>query len=63
VLSDETAPERPLTARLVEYARSHTNLLLTPHIGGATIDSMHATEIFMAGKLAEYLSKAHLLKK
>jgi len=62
VLSDETAPERPLTARLVEYARSHTNLLLTPHIGGATIDSMHATEIFMAGKLAEYLSKAHLLK-
>ena len=55
VLSDETAPTRPLTARLVEYARSHSNLLLTPHIGGATIDSMHTTEIFMARKLERFL--------
>lgn len=55
VLSDETSPTRPLTACLVEYARSHSNLLLTPHIGGATIDSMHATEIFMAQKLERFL--------
>jgi len=54
VLSDEATPNRPVTECLVEYARSHSNLLLTPHIGGATIDSMHATEIFMAQKLAAY---------
>ena len=52
VLSDETRAERPTTSRLIEYGRAHQNLLLTPHIGGATIDSMHATEIFMANKLA-----------
>ena len=55
VLSDETAPTRRLTARLVEYARSHSNLLITPHIGGATLDSMHATEIFMARKLGRFV--------
>jgi D-3-phosphoglycerate dehydrogenase len=57
VLSDETSPTRPLTARLVEYARSHPNLLLTPHIGGATLDSMHSTEIFMAHKLERFVKE------
>jgi D-3-phosphoglycerate dehydrogenase len=57
VLSDETSLARPLTARLVEYARSHPNLLLTPHIGGATLDSMHATEIFMAHKLEKFVKE------
>jgi D-3-phosphoglycerate dehydrogenase len=55
VLSDETTSSRSLTAHLIEYARSHSNLLLTPHIGGATIDSMHATEIFMARKLEQFI--------
>jgi D-3-phosphoglycerate dehydrogenase len=40
---------------LIEYARAHSNLLLTPHIGGATHESMQATEIFMAKKLASFL--------
>ena len=40
---------------LIQYARSHTNLLLTPHIGGATFESMAATEVFMANKLGEFL--------
>ena len=53
VISDETQPNRPTTNSLIEYAHSHQNLLLSPHIAGATIDSMHATEIFMAKKLAQ----------
>jgi D-3-phosphoglycerate dehydrogenase len=40
---------------LIAYARKNDNLLLTPHIGGATTDSMEKTEIFMAEKLAKYL--------
>jgi D-3-phosphoglycerate dehydrogenase / 2-oxoglutarate reductase len=39
---------------LIDYARTHSNLLLTPHIGGVTYESMCATEIFMANKLKEY---------
>lgn len=41
---------------LLAYAKSHDNLIVTPHIGGATFDSMAATEVFMATKLANYLN-------
>lgn len=40
---------------LIDYARDHSNLLITPHIGGATYESMQATEIFIANKLREYI--------
>ncbi len=36
---------------LVVYARSHENLLITPHIGGATHESVAKTELFLADKL------------
>lgn len=42
---------------LVCYARTHENLVLTPHIGGATRESMAATEIFMAHKLRAFLNQ------
>jgi D-3-phosphoglycerate dehydrogenase len=42
---------------LVKYARHHDNLLLTPHIGGCTEESMAQTEIFMAQKLAAFLNR------
>lgn len=41
---------------VVEYARTHKNLLLTPHIGGATFDSMAKTERFIAGKIVHFLT-------
>lgn len=40
---------------LLAYARAHDNLLITPHIGGATDESMAKTEVFMASKLARFL--------
>jgi D-3-phosphoglycerate dehydrogenase len=40
---------------LVHYARTHSNLILTPHIGGATYESMAATEVFMANKLKKWI--------
>jgi D-3-phosphoglycerate dehydrogenase len=43
---------------LLAYAREHENLIITPHIGGATVESMEKAEVFMAGKLAQFLKKA-----
>lgn len=42
---------------LVEYAKTHQNLIIVPHIGGMTIDSRIATDLFMAGKLRKYFAK------
>lgn len=39
---------------LIEYAAEHENLIITPHIGGATWDSMRKTEVFMAHKLRRW---------
>jgi D-3-phosphoglycerate dehydrogenase / 2-oxoglutarate reductase len=36
---------------LVAYAREHNNLIITPHIGGCTVESMEKTETFLAGRL------------
>lgn len=45
VLEGEFAPDfRPSEHPLVEYARRHDNLLLTPHIGGSTLDAWSETE-------------------
>lgn len=43
---------------LIRYARTHPNLLITPHIGGATYDSMHKTECFLAQKIRTYVQSA-----
>jgi D-3-phosphoglycerate dehydrogenase len=38
------------------YAQTHANLLLTPHLGGATKDSMEATAIFLVEKIRRALA-------
>lgn len=44
---------------LAAFARAHPGrLLLTPHIGGATFESMAATEVFMAERLRSWLDRA-----
>lgn len=39
------------------YARANSNLLITPHIGGMTHESVEKTNIFMVEKLARHLRK------
>jgi len=36
---------------MAQYARKHQHLLITPHIGGCTFESMEKTEIFLARKV------------
>lgn len=50
---DSSASE--IAERLRAYARNNENLLITPHIGGATFDSMHKTEEAMADLLLQSL--------
>jgi D-3-phosphoglycerate dehydrogenase / 2-oxoglutarate reductase len=55
VIHDEYSPTSGLRDRLIGYAATHSNLLITPHLGGATHDSLEKVEIFMAEKLIRHL--------
>jgi D-3-phosphoglycerate dehydrogenase / 2-oxoglutarate reductase len=55
VIQAEANREIFVSSPLVEYAKNHSNLILTPHIGGATVESMHATELFLAKKLQAFI--------
>ncbi len=40
---------------LVRYARTSDRLLITPHVGGCTVESLAKTETFLAEKLVELI--------
>jgi D-3-phosphoglycerate dehydrogenase len=44
---------------LVCHARAHDNLIISPHIGGATNESIYDARLFMARKVADYLKSLH----
>ena len=59
VFEGEFAPEfseKFRTHPVLEYARTHDNLLLTPHIGGSTIDAWRRTESYAIDMALDYLS-------
>jgi len=43
------------SGQLLEHARTHENLIITPHLAGSTYESFEKTEIFMAQKLSSYI--------
>lgn len=58
VLCDEHLPlsQRPRSKALVDYARESGNLLITPHVGGATHESMRRTEEFIAKLAVKFMN-------
>jgi D-3-phosphoglycerate dehydrogenase len=60
VLSGETSgtPGWLKAHPLRKYAEVSENLILTPHVGGGTEDSMAETELFMARKLTDLLKRS-----
>tara|TARA_R110002073_G_scaffold157241_5_gene312555 strand:- start:2206 stop:3171 length:966 start_codon:yes stop_codon:yes gene_type:complete len=61
VLSDERTngmSHHPLVA----YARQNPQLLITPHIGGCTTESMIKTEMFLAEKLCAVLQESSVTR-
>ena len=55
VVAQERNSENRRLSPLLDYAGTRDNLLITPHIGGATYESMAKTEVFMAHKLTKFL--------
>jgi D-3-phosphoglycerate dehydrogenase / 2-oxoglutarate reductase len=57
VLAGETSLDGGWLARneLAAHARSHGNVILTPHIGGVTHESVAQTNLFIIRKLSNYL--------
>jgi D-3-phosphoglycerate dehydrogenase len=60
VIRQERDGGRRAESLLLAYASVHDNLLITPHIGGATHESMAKTEVFMAEKLTRFLTEHNL---
>jgi phosphoglycerate dehydrogenase-like enzyme len=58
VLDGEYDPDFAKTlvgSRILAYARAHHNLILTPHIGGSTVDAWTETQCFVIHKAARAL--------
>ncbi len=53
VLEGEYDPSRPQSP-LIDYARDNRNLIMTPHIGGVTHESLYKTTHFTAEKLLRW---------
>ena len=56
VIAYERQAEKRRKSPLLVYACAYPNLLITPHIAGATHESMAKTEVFMARKLVAFLN-------
>ena len=56
VIDSERVESQRRQNPLIQYARKHDNLMITPHIAGATTESMRKTEVFMAQKLVKFIN-------
>lgn len=55
VIQNEVGFKNHGNSAIVEYAKKNNRLLITPHIGGATYESMEKTEVYMANKIKDFL--------
>ncbi len=44
---------------VLEYTRTHDNLIITPHIGGATAEAVERTDLFTIEKFAHWYRAGH----
>lgn len=56
VLADE--PHIHPGSPLIRYARKNDNLVITPHLGGCTLESMEKTEVFLSERVCAALLRS-----
>jgi len=61
VLHDEWR-EDMRESKLVQYALSHPNVVITPHVGGCTTESLRGARLFAAQKLVHYIKTGQELR-
>jgi D-3-phosphoglycerate dehydrogenase len=57
VLSEENEIVSFATNKIITFAKTHSNFIITPHIGGCTHDAMERTEVFIAEKVTAYIDR------
>lgn len=55
VVEYEREPEIRNRGFLLQYAQTHDHVVITPHIAGATFESMEMTEVFIVNKLTDII--------
>jgi phosphoglycerate dehydrogenase-like enzyme len=47
--------EELLKHPLIQFAQEHSNLIIVPHIAGATCESIYGARLFMTNKIAKFI--------
>ncbi len=55
VMEHEVEGRHLVNNPLLKYAKTHSNLFIVPHIGGATFEAMAVTEEFIAGLVQQFV--------
>jgi len=58
VLTNELTFTEQASSPLIEYSKTHSNVIITPHIGGMTTEARGATDVFIAKKVRDTLQGA-----
>ena len=56
VLTNEQNRNKKIN-QLINYSKKNSNLIITPHLGGATVESWKMTEEYVANNLVKYVKK------
>ena len=54
VISKETLINDLNKSKIIQFNNKDERIIITPHLGGATYESMEKTEVFMANKILKY---------
>ena len=57
VLEDEKSILDKKVNRLIEYSKSNNNLIITPHIGGSTYESVEKADLFALKNFKNFIKK------
>ena len=54
--------DRSSSIKLINYAKKNNNLIITPHLGGVSIESLRLTQRYVFEQLIKYEKNLNLIK-